>query len=82
MPIPVPIFGKNGLEDIIITVPVFGDGDFLVSALAKEGQPKAVPQQPPAMRVGLKLKQRDILYVRIESAQVSKQNRKDVSYGK
>ena len=49
---------------------------FHISALALEDRAKSDPQQPPAMRVGLKLKQRDILYARIESAQVSKVKQK------
>ena len=56
---------------------------FCLSALALERQPKAVAQQPPAMRVGLKLKQRDILSVIMVIVQATKtKNRKDVPYGK
>jgi len=55
----------------------------MFSALASERSPKVSAQQPPAMRVGLKLKQRDILSVIMVIVQATKtKNRKDVPYGK
>ena len=59
-------------------------GVFYVIALASFAPScPAQSEQPPAMRVGLKLKQRDILSVRMVIVQATKtKNRKDVSYGK
>ena len=50
----------------------FQNTAFPVRALAIERQPKAAAQQPPAMREGLKLKQRDILSAIMVCVQAAK----------
>lgn len=50
-------------------------------ASAKEGQPQAEPQKPPAMRVGIKLKQKDFLSDIMEVFKPPNINREEVLYG-
>ena len=54
---------------------------FTINALARERQPKADDQEPPAKRVRLKLKQKNILSDIVVSVQATKQKQKGCSLG-
>ncbi|MBS6627656.1 MAG: hypothetical protein KH282_01135 [Clostridiales bacterium] len=58
------------------TKPSFGRLGFSASALARERRPMVGAQKPPAMRVGLKLKQRNILSDIMVNVQATNKNQK------
>ena len=72
MPNTVPLTAWGTDEKNTVTPGVTGAYRVFANALAREREPKAFVQKPPAMRVRLKLKQRNILSGILVSVQATK----------